>query len=157
MATKKRSGRQAHSGKYRVKNPARYKGDADKVTYRSSWEKAVFIWLDKHPKVRCWSSEEVVIPYICATDKKPHRYFMDVYIEWADDTNRIDIVEIKPNKQTKPPKKRGRPKAKYLEEAMVYMKNQSKWAAAKKYATERGWNFSVWDENFLKQTRIMKW
>ena len=68
----------AYSGRYQVKNPKKYLGDPTQVVYRSLWERAVFQWCDANPKVKGWSSEEVVVPYYYEIDKKYHRY----YIMW---------------------------------------------------------------------------
>ena len=46
-------------------------------------------------------SEITVIPYICKTDNKSHRYSIDLTIVTQDDE--VILVEIKPEKQTKPP------------------------------------------------------
>ena len=89
-----------YSGLYKVKNRQKYKGDASKVVYRSLWEKAVFQWCDKNPKVKQWSSEEIIIPYYYEVDKKYHRYFVDMKIVTED---KILLVEIKPEKETVPP------------------------------------------------------
>ena len=70
----------AYSGKYKVKNPKKYKGDFTKVTYRSHWEKQCFLWCENNPKVKYWSSEEVVVPYKWDVDKRMHRYFVDLKI-----------------------------------------------------------------------------
>jgi hypothetical protein len=51
----------AYSGRYKVKNPEKYDGDHTQVVYRSLWEKHAFKWCDDNPKIKKWSSEEVVI------------------------------------------------------------------------------------------------
>jgi hypothetical protein len=33
---------------------------------------------------------------------------------------------------------------------MTYIKNQSKWEAAKEYAENRGWKFDIWTEKTIK-------
>lgn len=147
--------RQAHSGTYTPRKPEKYKGDPSKVTYRSSWERAAFLWLERHPHVLQWSSEEIIVPYICATDQRPHRYFMDLWIKWSN--GQEELVEIKPAKQRLPPKRRGKKRGKFLEEATTYAKNQSKWAAAEAYAKKRGMKFVVWDEDFMRKAKILKW
>ena len=48
----------AYSGKYKPKNLNKYRGDPDKVTYRSHWEKLCFLWCDRNPDIKYWSSEE---------------------------------------------------------------------------------------------------
>ena len=86
------------SGRYRVKNPKKYKGDPNMVIYRSLWEKHAFKWCDDNPKVKRWSSEETVIPYLYEVDKRYHRYYMDLTLEMTD--GKIILVEINP--QVKP-------------------------------------------------------
>ena len=90
----------AYSGRYTIKNASKYKGDVANIIYRSLWEKAVFQWCDKNPKVKHWSSEEIVVPYYYQVDKKYHRYFVDMKIVFEDKTL---LVEIKPEKETLPP------------------------------------------------------
>lgn len=80
----------AYSGKYKVKNRSKYKGDADKVVFRSLWERNAFKWCDDNKDISGWSSEEVVIPYFYEVDKKYHRYFMDLKITYANGENGIN-------------------------------------------------------------------
>lgn len=143
----------AYSGKYRIKNMNKYSGDPDKVTYRSSWEKACFIWCDNNPNIKSWSSEEVVVPYKWDIDKKMHRYFVDLKITFND--NKTLLIEIKPDKETSPPKRPDKSK-RYINEAMTYVKNMNKWEAANSYAKDRGWNFQIWTEDTLHSMGIMK-
>jgi hypothetical protein len=141
-----------YKGKYRIKNIGKYAGDSSKCTYRSMWERQAFKYLDDHPNVVKWSSEEIVIPYRCKTDGKPHRYFTDLYIKMSD--GKTFIVEIKPKSQTKEPKKRSRKTKRYINEVMTYVKNQSKWEAAEDYCQSRGWQFAIWTEDTLKSLGI---
>ena len=90
----------AYSGRYTIKNAYKYRGDATNIIYRSLWEKAAFQWCDKNPKVKQWSSEEIVVPYYYEVDKRYHRYFVDMKIVFEDKTL---LVEIKPEKETLPP------------------------------------------------------
>lgn len=136
-----------YKGKYKVKNPKKYAGDASNVIYRSLWERNVFRWMDENPQVIKWSSEEVVIPYYYDIDKKYHRYFVDLKFSTLTGTY---LVEIKPKNQTVPPKRPSRQTKKYLTEVATYVKNQNKWKAAEKYAKERGWQFVVWTEDEIK-------
>ena len=143
-----------YSGKYKIKKPAKYDGNAETVTYRSMWERACFAWCERNPDVVKWSSEEIIIPYYDAGQKKQRRYFMDLRITLKDGTELL--VEIKPDKQTRPPKK-GKNKTRYLEESMIFVTNQCKWQAADAYAKKRGWRFVVWTEHTLKKMGILKW
>lgn len=142
----------AYSGKYKVKNPNKYKGDHTNVVYRSMWEKYCFKWCDESPEVREWSSEEVVIPYFYEVDKKYHRYFMDLKITYTN--GKTVLVEIKPDKETKPPAFNGRKTKRYITEGLTYVKNMNKWAAAQNYAADRGWGFQIWTEDTLHKMGI---
>lgn len=141
-----------YSGKYKVKHRSKYKGNPDNVVYRSMWERHCFHWCDMNSQIKSWSSEEVVIPYLWEIDKKYHRYFMDLKISFKD--GKTILVEIKPEKETKPPKKPDRSK-RYINEAMTYVKNQNKWQAAAEYAKDRGWGFEIWTEKTLTSLGIM--
>jgi len=138
----------AYKGKFRPKNKDKYVGDVDAVTYRSLWERNTFRWLDDNDDVVGWNSEEVVIPYICATDGKRHKYHIDLWIKMKD--GKTYLVEIKPKSQTKPPKKPTRRTRRYIKETMTYAKNQSKWKAANEFAKDNGVSFQVWTEETLK-------
>tara|TARA_B100000287_G_scaffold261920_2_gene246469 strand:+ start:59 stop:502 length:444 start_codon:yes stop_codon:yes gene_type:complete len=141
----------AYKGRYKIKNPKKYLGDANNVVYRSLWERNTFRWCENNPKVRAWNSEEVVIPYKSTVDRKLHRYFVDLLIEMTD--GRVFLVEIKPKSQTVPPKKRKRTK-KYVNEVLTYAKNNDKWEAANAFANHKGWKFQVWTEETLKNLGI---
>ena len=67
-------------GYFKPTNPEKYKGNVDKIFYRSSWELKFNNWCDKHPSVLEWSSEEIVIPYKKPTDNQMHRYFLGFQI-----------------------------------------------------------------------------
>ncbi len=142
----------AYSGRYKVKNRKKYKGDADNVVFRSMWERHCFKWCDENPNIKSWSSEEVVIPYFYDVDKKYHRYFMDLKITFKD--GKTILVEIKPEKETVPPKRPDKSK-RYINEAMTYVKNMNKWEAASKFAKDNNWGFQIWTEKTLTKMGIM--
>jgi 23S rRNA-/tRNA-specific pseudouridylate synthase len=143
----------AYSGRYIVENKKKYAGDPNNVIYRSLWERDVFKWLDRNPKVKKWSSEEIVIPYYYDIDKKYHRYFPDIKIVFED---RTILVEIKPAKETAPPKKAGKNQRQYLNEAVTYVKNMNKWEAAQSFCKDRKWEFQIWTEETLTSMGIMQ-
>jgi hypothetical protein len=142
----------AYKGKYVPKNKNKYEGDPTAVVYRSLWERNAFRWCDSNPEVKSWSSEEVVIPYLYEVDKKYHRYFMDLKIVYK--SGKTVLVEIKPEKETKPPTG-SRRTPRYLQEGYTYVKNMNKWSAAKEYADNRGWHFEIWTEKKLSAMGIM--
>ena len=59
-------------------------------------------WCDTSEKILQWNSEEVIIPYISPIDNKRHRYFPDFLIQTEKGWT---LIEVKPQVQTKPPKK----------------------------------------------------
>ena len=147
----------AYKGKYRPKNSEKYLGDIKNISFRSLWERQVMKWLDFNSDVIAWSSEEIIIPYLCETDKKTHRYFVDFFFE-VKNGNKY-LIEVKPYKQTLPPTipertKTGRKSRRFLNESMTFVKNQSKWKAARQFAKKNGMVFNIWTEKHLKQMGI---
>ena len=140
-----------HQGLYKVKNPEKYVGDPTNVVFRSSWETKFMLWCDTNSNVIKWQSEETVVPYRCATDNRWHRYFLDFRIQVKNREGLLKtyLVEIKPECQTMPPKYPGKQTKRYLTESLTFMKNQSKWEAAKQYALDRGWEFIILTEHHL--------
>lgn len=137
--------------KYFPKHPEKYVGDVNNIISRSSWELKYMIWCDKTESVIYWNSEEVKIPYKCTSDNKFHTYHVDFLIQIKNKEGNLKtyLVEIKPLMQTLPPKYPGKQTKRYLNESLTFMKNQSKWDAAKAYARDRGWEFVVLTEKHL--------
>mgnify|MGYP003644462012 CR=1 FL=1 len=124
---------------------------SDLPTYRSSWELKFFQWCDKNTNVLEWTSESVVVPYRSPVDGKMHRYFVDnaVAIREGDCIKKY-LIEIKPYKQTIPPVPSKRKKSStILYEQATYAVNSAKWAAARKYAQKKGFEFIILTENEL--------
>lgn len=142
-------------GLFIPKNPQKYTGDVSNIVYRSSWELRAFQWADLTPSVVQWSSEETIIPYLCETDGRYHRYFIDLKLKIRSTNNVISdyVVEIKPYAQTQPPKYPGKQTKRYLEEVETFIKNQSKWKAARKYAEERNMQFVILTEKEIFGTK----
>lgn len=143
----------AYSGKYKVKNPEKYHGDSTNVVYRSHWEKNCMMYFDESSEVKTWSSEEVVIPYFYEVDKRWHRYYMDFKVTW--NSGKTTIIEVKPQKETQPPKGPKRTK-RYITEGMTFVKNMNKWEAADAFAKDRQWSFEIWTEVELRLMGILK-
>ena len=135
----------AYKGKFSPKNYWKYKGDPTNIVYRSLWELRVMKYLDDNPAIIEWGSEELAIPYICPTDSRRHRYFPDfiVKIRKTDGTSQTMILEVKPQKETKEPKKRKKITRQYITEVATWGKNQAKWKAATEYCADRGWIFKL--------------
>ena len=139
-------------GKFTPTNIHKYKGNYKNIIYRSSWELKFMKYCDTRSNVLEWASEECVIPYRSPLDNKIHRYFVDFYakIQEADGTITKYLIEIKPSKQTVPPKKPQRQTKSYIYEVTEYVKNQAKWKAAKEFCDDRMWKFKILTESELK-------
>lgn len=139
-----------YKGKFNPRNPQKYKGDPTNIIYRSTWEVRVMKYLDEHPNVIWWASEELPIPYLSPIDKKKHRYFPDFIakIKKANGTVMTYIIEVKPEKQTKPPTQKRKTKT-FIQEAMTYEVNKAKWYAAEEFCKDHGWEFLIFTEKHL--------
>lgn len=140
---------QYYKGKYKLKNPQKYRGNPTNVIYRSLWERQVMKFLDEQEAILEWASEELVIPYVSPLDNKRHRYFPDFYMKFLNSKGEIKemIIEVKPAAQTKEPSKSTKkPTKKYITEVATWGVNQAKWNAAKEYCKTRGWEFQVLTE-----------
>lgn len=140
-----------YKGKYSLAYPKKYRGDIHDIVYRSSWELKFMRWCDHNPSVLEWGSETVIIPYKSPVDNKLHRYFVDFYVKVKDKEGKITkyLVEIKPEKYTKPPEIPQRKTKRFLEEVFMYGTNQAKWKAANDFCLDRGMKFLVLTESDL--------
>ena len=138
----------AYRGKYKPKNPNKYVGDPTKINYRSLWERKCMLTFDDNPNIIKWASEEIAIPYLSPIDRKRHRYYPDFMVELKNKEGKIEtiMIEVKPKKQTEPPKPRKRKSVTYLNEAKTYAINQAKWAAAQALCDRKGWTFRIMTE-----------
>ncbi|MEY3311837.1 MAG: Prochlorococcus phage [Bacteroidota bacterium] len=145
----------SYKGKYKLKNPQKYKGDPLNVIYRSLWERKYMVYCDTSSEILEWSSEEKSIPYRSPSDGKIHRYYPDFLIKRKELDGAIKkyMIEIKPKKQTLPPPKPKRQTQKYLNEVFTYAKNQSKWEAAREWCADNGYIFQVLTEKELNIRR----
>ena len=143
-------GKKTYKGRFQPKNPKKYNGDADNIIYRSTWEVRVMRWLDEHPNVIWWASEELPIPYKSPLDNRMHRYFPDFIakIKQKDGSVMTYIIEVKPLEQTKMPIQKKKTQ-RYIREAATYVVNQEKWKAADIFCQEHGWKFMIMTEKEL--------
>ena len=143
--------KETYKGRYRIENIKKYKGDISDVIYRSSWELKFMRWCDSNPSVLEWGSETIIIPYRSPVDNNVHRYFVDFYIKIKDKDNKIlkYLIEIKPEKFTKPPPIPQKKTKRFIQEVFNYGVNQSKWKAANTFCEDRGWKFLVLTERDL--------
>lgn len=140
-----------YKGKYRVLNPLKYKGEISNVVYRSLWELRFMKWCDGNASILEWGSETVVIPYVSPVDRKVHRYFVDFFIKVLDKSGKTQkyLIEIKPEKFTKPPPIPKRKTKQFIDEVFQYGVNEAKWKAAFEYCEDRKMKFMVLTEKDL--------
>jgi len=105
--------------------------------------------LDKDPNVVEWSSEETIIPYISPLDGDYHRYFVD--FQFKNKMGKMYLVEIKPEKQIKPPTipKSKRLTKTYKRDMEIWSVNNAKWSAARDFCEDRNWKFELLTEKEL--------
>jgi hypothetical protein len=140
-----------HQGYFKPKNPQKYKGDPTTIIYRSGWELKFMLYVDSHPDILEWGSEEFFIPYRSPIDGRIHRYFPDFYIKKKDKDGKTQtlVVEIKPLKQTIEPQRQNKKTKRYINEVMTWGINSSKWKAAKDFCKDRNWQFLILTEKEL--------
>ena len=141
----------AYRGKYYPTHPKKYKGDPSNIIYRSLWERKFMVYCDKNDKILEWGSEEFFIPYRSPLDGKVHRYFPDFYVkvETKQGTIKKWVVEVKPKKQTRPPKTPKRKTKKYITEVRNWAINDAKWKNAIEYCKDRNMEFIIITEDEL--------
>lgn len=141
----------SYRGYFKPRNPTKYNGDPTNIIYRSSWEAKLMKYLDDHPDVIKWASEEICIPYRSPIDNKIHRYFPDFLIKKRNSKGFVEtlMIEVKPKSQTMPPKIQKKPSKKYVHEVYTWGINSAKWKAAKDFCEERKWKFVIMTENEL--------
>lgn len=140
-----------HIGRYKPKNAKKYVGDPKNIIYRSSWECRYMSYLDRHPNVLQWASEEpfMIIPYRSPHDRKIHRYFPDFWVRQVnlDGQEEELLVEVKPAAQVaKPVKKKNKRRKTFIRETTTWMTNTAKWDAARQVCKKKGWDFRIFTE-----------
>ena len=135
---------------YRPINPRKYKGNPNNIICRSSWESKFCGWCDLNENIIQWGSEEFFIPYR-APDGKSRRYFPEFIINVKENTGQVKtyVIEVKPLKQTKPPKPKKKVTKSYIYECKTYAMNQAKWKAADEWCKDKRIEFKIITEREL--------
>jgi hypothetical protein len=113
-------------------------------------------YMDSHPDIVEWNSEECPVKYIKPTDLKVHTYWPDMLVRRRGPDGQLQtiMVELKHSSELKEPQapKTAKGKRRFLNEVITYNVNAAKWAAARAYCADRGWQFMVLDEKPLGKT-----
>lgn len=109
--------------------------------FRSKLEANFAFLFDSLPAVLKWNYESISVSYFLSTDKKYHQYILDFTLETID--NKVMLIEIKPNSKLNK-------NLQYTnEDKLEYIKNQSKWQAAKEYCDKNNLMFRIMTEKDL--------
>jgi|TARA_B100001245_G_scaffold106914_1_gene78011 hypothetical protein len=138
--------KEIYKGKFIPRNPIKYLGDLKSIVYRSSYELKFMNWCDLNESVKGWASEEVAIPYRNPLDNKVHKYMVDFYIQ-VD--KKKYLVEVKPERFTKPPETQKRKTKRYIQEVAQYGVNEAKWKSAKDFCKKQNMEFMIITEKEL--------
>lgn len=115
---------------------------------RSKWELHFARYLDYHPNVIEWAFERTRIRYFDPVTRKLRHYIIDFDVNFKD--GRKYLIEIKPRKETRPPRKDKRKSEKTkIYEVKTWATNQAKWEAAQKVCNTLGKEFKVLTEKDL--------
>jgi hypothetical protein len=123
--------RSQFKGKYKPRNPTKYKGDPNKIFYRSSWERLFMVYCDKSDNIISWSSEETKIPYIFEGKRRSYYPDFQIYMRNHEGVYQEKMIEIKPHSQRN------------------WKINKTKWAAARKVCEDASVEFVVLTEKEL--------
>lgn len=139
--------RRFRQGIFKPNNKKKFLGNKDPI-YRSSWELKFFRWADMNENVLAWGSENIIIPYVSPIDKRVHRYFVDNFIIFRDNSGNEKkfLIEIKPSKQVNKPNNNSLNKRSLLYEQKTWIINQAKWESAKKWAKNKNCEFLILTE-----------
>jgi len=140
-----------YKGKFRTKNPGKYKGDINNIVYRSLWELRFMKWCDQNISILEWGSETIIVPYVSPLDKKVHRYFVDFYIKVRNKSGGLQkyLIEIKPERFTKPPEIPQKKTKRFIDEVFQYGVNEAKWKAAFEFCQDINMKFMILTEKDL--------
>jgi hypothetical protein len=150
--------RNKNEREYIPKYPNKYTGMYPLIM-RSSWEYKFAQWLDFNQDVIEWSNESIRIPYIDPTQGKTYGvldekmgksriYYPDFWAKFRNGRN--FIIEVKPEKDTRMPlKKGGKSNKTMIERKRTFLVNEAKFKAAKEYAKKLGMEFLVLTEKSL--------
>jgi hypothetical protein len=140
--------KQFRHGIFNPSKPEKYKGNRRPV-YRSAWELRLMRWFDESDKVLEWSSEPFPIAYFNPVKNKITRYYPDFLVKYVDHSGniKIELIEVKPYRQTIAPKpSQGKKQSVLLVEIKQYAINCAKWKSAQQFCQERQIVFKILTE-----------
>lgn len=158
-----KNNREYKKGYYELKHPEKYKGKSAPY-YKSSYEWRMMYWCDLNNRVKEWSYEPFPIPYVFTVprdapmwmqnlvDHQQHNYYIDFVAKIVENDGKVYtyLLEIKPFGQTimpaEPKKKTKKSLEKFFGNMKEYIKNKTKWEAARTYSNKHEFKFVVLTE-----------
>lgn len=133
-------------GTYHVRNKEKYMGQYEPI-YKSKLEAKMMFYLDHNENIVKWNYEAFPIKYLDESTNKVRNYYID-FIAIIKSEGRLQTVwiEVKSESETHPP---GRKASKNPKAVELWVKNQSKWKAARQLAESKGHRFVVISEKEL--------
>jgi len=135
-------------GTYHLRNPQKFMGSYEPI-YKSKLEAKMMFYLDHNESVVKWNYEAFPIKYIDeSSNNKVRNYYID-FTAVVKSNGKLQTVwiEVKSESETHAPGKRASKNPKAVE---TWMKNQSKWKAARQLAESRGVKFVIISERELE-------
>jgi hypothetical protein len=135
-------------GTYYVSNPSKT-GGITSYQFKSKLEMAMMKYCDENEKILQWSYEpDRPLSYIdfSSIDEKTNKpgkqrkYYIDFVVVYKtrEGKQQIVYIEVKAHRETQPPPKNSNPK-----EMKTWIRNSSKWSAAKKFCESKGYLFRI--------------
>jgi hypothetical protein len=136
---------------YKPSFPEKYIGNPNNIICRSSWERKFCRWCDFNDSILSWGSEEIRIKYYDPVKQKVRTYYPDFIMKVKEKNGDIKtyIIEVKPQRQTMPPKQKSKVTKSYLNEVYTFATNQAKWKAAEEFCLDNGLQFKIITEKEL--------
>ncbi len=138
-------------GYFKPRHPKKYIGDVNKIVYRSSWELSFMNFLDNNESIEQWGSEIIAIPYRKPTTGRIHKYYPDFWIKYKNKNGDVvqEVIEVKPEKETKQPTTVGKNKKTQLYEALTWSINKAKFKSARLFCDKYGMKWRVLTERHI--------
>lgn len=138
-------------GLFTPRHPEKYVGNVNNIVYRSSWELSFMNFLDNNPNIEKWGSEIISIPYRKPTTGRIHKYYPDFWIKYKSKNGEVvqEVIEVKPEKETRQPTTVGKTKKTQLYEAITWSINKAKFKSAALFCTKYGMKFRVLTEKHI--------
>ena len=138
-------------GRYHVQHPEKYTGESQPI-FKSNLERLMMAYLDNNKMVVSWTYEPHPIKYrdMSTPDRygrgKIRNYFIDFVATVMGENGKLKTVwiEVKSERETHPPSNKNN-----QAEMKLWLKNQSKWAAARQICEAKGMEFLVITEKIL--------